>query len=302
MAYESRDYASAIRELEPLAEQGDVRAQELVGLMYRDGQGVPQDFVRAHQWLNLAAAVGQAEAATARDELAERMERGQIAEAQRLAATWRPQSAAVPTPTAGTPAVPPPASSVDATLLNRVQTMDLQWQLAVHGYDPGPADGAVGPRTYAAIWQYQADAALPTDGVPTLALLDHLRFTEPPVRNARALADDARTSLAVTTATYSSGDDSAGYQTSSTADAEVWSQPPSSALSRIYVVTVQEALVAKGYRPGPIDGIAGRRTREAIRRYQNDHGLPVTGVVSQALVNHLRLIIGLPASYSASAG
>jgi S1-C subfamily serine protease len=36
--------------------------------------------------------------------------------------------------------------------------------LADLGYDPGPFDGVVGPRTRAAIRDFQADAGLPVDG------------------------------------------------------------------------------------------------------------------------------------------
>ncbi len=43
-AYERGDYATALRELRPLARQGDSNAQFFVGLMYEDGQGVPQDY------------------------------------------------------------------------------------------------------------------------------------------------------------------------------------------------------------------------------------------------------------------
>jgi hypothetical protein len=39
------------------AEQGDAGAQGTLGLLYSIGQGVPQDFVEAYYWLDLAAAV-----------------------------------------------------------------------------------------------------------------------------------------------------------------------------------------------------------------------------------------------------
>ncbi|MGH6718043.1 MAG: peptidoglycan-binding protein [Alphaproteobacteria bacterium] len=303
VAYEGHDFAAAVRELEPLARQGDARAQRLVGLLYRDGRGVPQDFVRAHQWLNLSAAAGDTEAVSLRDELARRMDPGQVAEAQRLAAAWRPESAAAPTAapiasTAGVNGALPVASAVGATSLNRVQTMDLQWQLAVHGYDPGAADGVVGPRTWAAIRAYQADAGLPADGVPTIALLDHVRLTDPPVRNARAVADYGWASLPVVQpAVAQPARATTSMPASPTADGGAWSRPVAVPLATIYTVAVQQALSAGGYRPGPIDGVAGPRTTTAIRRYQGEHGLPVTGIVSQALVNHLRLIAGQTASY-----
>jgi hypothetical protein len=37
------------------ADQGDVDSQVSLGLAYADGLGVPQDFVEAHKWYNLAA-------------------------------------------------------------------------------------------------------------------------------------------------------------------------------------------------------------------------------------------------------
>jgi len=40
---------------------------------------------------------------------------------------------------------------------------------------------------------------------------------------------------------------------------------------------VQQTLNDIGYWPGPIDGILGSRTRAAIRQYQRDENLPVTG-------------------------
>ena len=38
---------------------------------------------------------------------------------------------------------------------------------------------------------------------------------------------------------------------------------------------------------GPIDGVMGERTRQAIRAYQRDRQMPVDGQVSQALVSSL---------------
>ena len=56
------DYATALREWRPLAEQGDALAQYNLGLLYRKGRGVPQDDVQARQWFAKAAAQGQAKA------------------------------------------------------------------------------------------------------------------------------------------------------------------------------------------------------------------------------------------------
>jgi peptidoglycan hydrolase-like protein with peptidoglycan-binding domain len=46
---------------------------------------------------------------------------------------------------------------------------------------------------------------------------------------------------------------------------------------------IQLALKRRGYDPGPVDGLMGRRTSNAIRAFQADHGLAVTGMVSRTL-------------------
>ena len=69
--------------------------------------------------------------------------------------------------------------------LDRAEIHDLQWQLALHGYDPGSPDGVAGPRTRAAVRQYQADAGLPVDGEASASVLNHLQYTTPPVLNQR---------------------------------------------------------------------------------------------------------------------
>ena len=66
-------------------------AQFSLGVMYSKGRGVPQDYVQAHMWVNLAAAQGIEDARELRDILAELMTPAQIAEAQRLAREWKPK-------------------------------------------------------------------------------------------------------------------------------------------------------------------------------------------------------------------
>ncbi len=61
-AYQRGDYASAIRELRPLAEQGHAEAQYLLGVMYDEGLGVPQDYAEAVKSYRKAAEQGYAKA------------------------------------------------------------------------------------------------------------------------------------------------------------------------------------------------------------------------------------------------
>jgi TPR repeat protein len=62
-AYESGDYATALREWTPIAEQWGVAvAQYGLGRLYDKGRGVPQDYKTAVKWYRLAARQGHTDA------------------------------------------------------------------------------------------------------------------------------------------------------------------------------------------------------------------------------------------------
>jgi hypothetical protein len=76
------------------SEQGHPTAQYMLGLMYDKGQGVPQDYVEAYKWLDLA--VGRVSGRTRddwtriRDAIASKLSLVQLTEGQRRALEWRP--------------------------------------------------------------------------------------------------------------------------------------------------------------------------------------------------------------------
>jgi hypothetical protein len=55
------------------------------------------------------------------------------------------------------------------------------------------------------------------------------------------------------------------------------------------VSAVQADLAREGYYRGVIDGVYGPQTRVAITRYQSNHGLQVTGSLTPATLQSLRL-------------
>ena len=55
IAHERGDYETALKEFRPLAERGDAMAQSNLGIMYENGQGVPQDYAEALKWFRKAA-------------------------------------------------------------------------------------------------------------------------------------------------------------------------------------------------------------------------------------------------------
>ena len=61
-AAQRKDYATALKEWQPLAEQGNAVAQYNLGVMYDKGRGVTQDDAQAVEWYRKAANQGYADA------------------------------------------------------------------------------------------------------------------------------------------------------------------------------------------------------------------------------------------------
>jgi peptidoglycan hydrolase-like protein with peptidoglycan-binding domain len=53
------------------------------------------------------------------------------------------------------------------------------------------------------------------------------------------------------------------------------------------VRSVQQALQGIGVNPGPIDGVMGPRTQQAVRDYQKKENLPQTGQLDAATLQKL---------------
>ncbi|MDA0991962.1 MAG: hypothetical protein O3A51_14575, partial [Verrucomicrobia bacterium] len=81
-AMQARDFPTAYSEWSIAAKAGDARAQYRLGQIYELGLGVPQNWAAAYRWYASAAAGGVAEASAARDDLASRMARDDLAKAQ----------------------------------------------------------------------------------------------------------------------------------------------------------------------------------------------------------------------------
>jgi hypothetical protein len=101
-----QDYVEAAKWYRLAADQGLAVAQYTVGLMYSNGQGLPRDYVRAHMWLNLSAKKETENAERNRDLVAQRMSPEQIAEAEKLAREWKPTKPPLETKTVGANGLP----------------------------------------------------------------------------------------------------------------------------------------------------------------------------------------------------
>ncbi len=179
------DRAEALRWYRRAAELGDPEAPFYLGVMYYNGEGVKPDHIQSHKWFDLAAARAEPgrirdETANNRDIVAFRMSPAEIAEARRLARSWRPgQHAAVAPAAAANPAPKPAHDPADILADKRQRIFRVQRALWVIGYGHDPADGRLGPTTRAAIRAFQSREGLPVTGRTSDRLEAALRSAGP---------------------------------------------------------------------------------------------------------------------------
>jgi uncharacterized protein len=90
-AYDHYDFTAALKALQPLADEGNAEAQVRLGLMYRNGWGVPVDYAQAGKWYRLAADQGNAQA---QDDLGDLYAEGQgVTKDVTEAAKWEQRAA-----------------------------------------------------------------------------------------------------------------------------------------------------------------------------------------------------------------
>jgi peptidoglycan hydrolase-like protein with peptidoglycan-binding domain len=201
---------------------------------------------------------------------------------------------------------------------------NLQILLNELGYNVGSPDGILGTKSKAAIRAFQTDAGLPVSGEASLSLFSKLQEAVNKQQGGSTQASSATTGASTATPASSGLVASIqgelrqrGYQVSeidgvldsstgaairsyqSAAGMAVTGQPSASLLSSLQaaprsgvttksqVMAIQRGLNARGYDAGPVDGAVGPKVRMAIRSFQSDNGMAVTGEISPTLASRL---------------
>jgi peptidoglycan hydrolase-like protein with peptidoglycan-binding domain len=170
-----------------------------------------------------------------------------------------PEAQADGTVTGTAPADAPanaPVQEASSALVTAVQR-----ELSVRGYDVGDGDGILTPETEQAIRQYELSQGLVETGTPSDELLRHIVLGE-------SLGD-----LGMATAPGAP----AGGNAAAPGD---------------MVKAVQQTLADLGYAPGPVDGMMGQNTADAIRQFQKDRKLAETGEISPTLLQEMERVSG----------
>jgi len=172
----------------------------------------------------------------------------------------------------------------------------IQKVLAQQGLYAGAVDGLTGPQTEAAIRSFEAASGRVPTGTPSVALLTAILTSPqstPAVAEPSAGAAAMESSADIAAADQEQDIDSIGDlarlsspEAPSTPSTDSVASEP--AASDPLVAAVQNALAVSAYGPITADGVVGPQTREAIMRFQRDHGLPETGEINDGLVVELR--------------
>ena len=279
-AYRRGDYATALREFRPLAARGDPVAQFNLGIMYDNGEGVPEDDREAVFWWRKAAEQG---IANAQYNLGVMYGDGKgVLEDDIQAVYWYRQAA---------------EQGVAKAQYNLgfmydtgkgVLEDDIQ---AVYWYRQAAEQGHAMAQSNLGI-MYGNGEGVPEDDIQAyawfnLAAAQGLESAE----KSRALARQRMTPAQIAEAQKISRQLAARI-------AEGRSDPTPAPISgdsvrppdpsRDTVRQVQAYLALLGYDPGPVDGLPGRRMTAAVRRFQQDLGMTPTGRISDELLALLK--------------
>lgn len=181
----------------------------------------------------------------------------------------------------------------------------IRIELHAHGYTT-PRLGKAGRKELAAaIRHYQRDAGLTVDGMASKELLDHLMFALPKIyagrrqRRQEAAPDTvpnivARRTEPIAPRVRSNGGLMPGFaglprepviaRTLPPPSESFIQAPPRTGGSGV-VTQLQQHLKSLGYYRGKIDGVFDDEFATAVRKYQKDEKLPVTGVIDGPLLN-----------------
>lgn len=214
----------------------------------------------------------------------------------------------------------------------------IQGSLNQLGYDAGPSDGLMGARTRRAIEDYQRDHGLLVTGQASASLERHMAqelvdreaaeaspgtvdTPSPATQPDRQLVLDVQSglrrlgySVPVISGRLDSDTETAirayqrdhrllidGRLSAQLAEHIAATTAEDGVLEdRATTQAVQRELNTRGYDAGPADGVMGNKTRDALRTFQSDAGLPLTGKIDNDLLVGLGLAAAAPFAGAAS--
>ncbi len=231
---------------------------------------------------------------------------------------------------AAAPVAPRETQETSAATLDRQRLVrDVQVELRRLGMYGGLLDGLSGPATERGVRAYQRARGLTETGHVDEALLARLAMdtgegeagsSHPPVpplppettpqpQSTRSVPAPRDRGAAATPATVSRGSETTAASGVTTSRITAEGAPPvppapvgggaaattlPASPERARIARIQAALAEMGYGPIDIDGFAGEQTANAVRRFELDRGLDITGEPGGRIEREIERVLGRP--------
>ncbi|WP_420332761.1 peptidoglycan-binding domain-containing protein [Roseibium sp.] len=185
---------------------------------------------------------------------------------------------------AAEPVLPEPSGRRNDLQVQEISTLvlDLQISLRRIGLYEGPLDGLSGPATERAIRAFERKAGQAETGRANEALLALILLHGDAPQASFVPIPRAKPGVG------SSPSPSPNPSISTSDVAEIETDP--------HLQKIQKALSDLGYGPLKADGVMGANTTAAIKRFELDRGLPLTGEPGSETIERLEMVSGLSLS------
>ncbi len=182
--------------------------------------------------------------------------------------------------------LPEPDGRGDALEIQEISTLVLDVQISLRkiGLYEGPLDGLSGPATQRAIRAFERSTGKPETGEADEALLAQILLQGEAPLAPSVPVPRAKPGYAGTAGDYQDNEAAPGV------DTDPW------------LMKVQKALSDFGYGPLKADGLMGANTTSAIKRFELDNALPLTGEPGPAMIRRLEDLSGRSLSGSSLPG
>jgi peptidoglycan hydrolase-like protein with peptidoglycan-binding domain len=176
--------------------------------------------------------------------------------------------------------------------ISKDRVRQVQTALKSRGFDPGPIDGVMGPKTMAAVRDFQSGQGLTSSGIidePTMNALQSKAATGSATNPQRST--NPRTSGNVPSPQSPQPNNPTPQAMAATPQSPSDIGVGPTAFDLEDVRQAQMALRNRGFDPGEMNGMISSQTQEAIRQFQMARNLPVTGKLDQQTQAALGILI-----------
>ncbi len=160
---------------------------------------------------------------------------------------------------------------------------DVQRELLATGHFEGLVDGVTGPRTKIAIENYQRENKLVVTGEISKTLLEHIQYT-------RKLNQAAEFTGSVSSEQPLAQALPKPHAPVVKSGPKIPVKPQTASTGDNAISKLQVRLAMLGYDPGSRSGQLDEGTRSAILIFEMDHGLPMQGKISKALLTVIKTV------------